>query len=629
MTNTNNTTKNGFETDMKGINKSEELLNKLKTILTLTSNTMTDIEQLSNDIKKDCKQAKKDIEAYKKYYKENLHLFLSDSQLEEYKKGKVTLKLDLKDDTTKNIIQYFLDTKETKYNPKHKGNLKINADNLYNAFYDDIFNAILIFNNLDVSDANLISVNMKCNSLGTKALEMFTKCFDGFTKRNELLNTYLSIEEALTDKELYQKLRNVLDAEDAQDLKEAYKNNVSKDIKSLIAKVEEYQKETEETLESLNTGLPVKFKVKDNVIYFSIFNSEEILKEKNNQLIKKVSTVKRERLTPVRMLSLMNDKTQHVLVETDGILNTEVNGQLSVMFATNLAKASNKNMQVPVYISLLYEGNNNLKTSKRVTMYQNALFSAICTFHNYQKETGAVYFTDQEIWRIMNGKQPNDSKARAKPNQLTRVNQNLEQLGVTRLTMDITEEIKNGFISLNDERLTGGTITDYFINITKVTFETENHKKVTGYRLNTEPLLYTYQLAKDHILNAPLELLDVSDKISNSEYVTEFKLYLLQQIILLKNGYRDNNAFRLDTIYEKTGIPTPLEEIENKTFKNANTRKKELSERRKKDRKKIEGILESWKEKSFIKDFKRDKDSYIVEVEKQEVIDVESNDLNH
>lgn len=447
-----------------------------------------------------------------------------------------------------------------------------------------------------------------------------------FKERRNLLIDYYKVVYAMDDIIEEQQQRKMF-------LEKKEKKTLSEEYLKLFKKVYSYRRKVTKQGAFLTTYLPFEkyfytIQKEENDYYIIVYNARKNTLQYNDRE-SKINAIKREGLTPVRMLSLMNDKTQHVLVETDGILNTEVNGQLSVMFATNLAKASNKNMQVPVYISLLYEGNNNLKTSKRVTMYQNALFSAICTFYNYQKETGAVYFTDQEIWRIMNGKQPNDSKARAKPNQLERINKNLEQLSVIRLTMDITEEIKNGFIYLNDERLTGGVITDYFINITKVTFETENHKKVTGYKINTEPLLYTYQLAKDHILNAPLELLDVSDKISNSEYVTEFKLYLLQQIILLKNGYRDNNAFRLDTIYEKTGIPTPLEEIENKTFKNANTRKKELSERRKKDRTKIEGILESWKEKSFIKDFKRDKDSYIVEVEKQEAIDVESKEINH
>lgn len=447
-----------------------------------------------------------------------------------------------------------------------------------------------------------------------------------FKERRNLIIDYYKVVYAMDDIIEEQQQRKMF-------LEKKEKKTLSEEYLKLFKKVSSYKRKVTQQGAFLTTYLPFEkyfytIQKEENDYYIIVYNARKNTLNFNDRE-SKINAIKREGLTPVRMLSLMNDKTQHVLVETDGILNTEVNGQLSVMFATNLAKASNKNMQVPVYISLLYEGNNNLKTSKRVTMYQNALFSAICTFYNYQKETGAVYFTDQEIWRIMNGKQPNDSKARAKPNQLERINKNLEQLSVIRLTMDITEEIKNGFIYLNDERLTGGVITDYFINITKVTFETENHKKVTGYKINTEPLLYTYQLAKDHILNAPLELLDVSDKISNSEYVTEFKLYLLQQIILLKNGYRDNNAFRLDTIYEKTGIPTPLEEIENKTFKNANTRKKELSERRKKDRTKIEGILESWKEKSFIKDFKRDKDSYIVEVEKQEAIDVESKEINH
>ena len=107
-------------------------------------------------------------------------------------------------------------------------------------------------------------------------------------------------------------------------------------------------------------------------------------------------------------------------------------------------------------------------------------------------------------------------------------------------------------------------------------------------------------------------MLDTSTNTSDSENVTEFRNYLLQQIQLMKNAaesgkkgkyFKRNNIILLETIYRDTGILTPEERIEGKEYKTNASRQKEIRRFRLTDRQKIEDILDAWKDKGWIKDY--------------------------
>ena len=108
----------------------------------------------------------------------------------------------------------------------------------------------------------------------------------------------------------------------------------------------------------------------------------------------------------------------------------------------------------------------------------------------------------------------------------------------------------------------------------------------------------------------PYEMLDTSSQLSNSEYVPEFRNYLLQQIQLMKNAaenpkgkyFHRNNIILLDTIYRDTGILPPEERI-TEDFKNEASKRAVIRRNRKADREKREGLLEAWKEKNWIKGY--------------------------
>lgn len=315
----------------------------------------------------------------------------------------------------------------------------------------------------------------------------------------------------------------------------------------------------------------------------------------------------RNPLGDISIFGLMNDKINAQMIQSDGIFKQETNGQLTVQWAVN--QAPQKQEQVPVYISLYYEG-SEAKLTKRLTSFDNAVLNAISTrIYYWRQENGnaPLYITPQEIWRTMNGKKTGDGSK----TQIKKICDSIDKMRFTRLFMDISNEIQAFNLYIDDERITAGKIDTYVLNSSKVEFMTEKGRIVEGYRIGEEPILYTYNRVKDHLLYVPYEMLDTSGQISNSEYVPEFRNYLLQQIQLMKNAadnpkgkyFHRNSIILLETIYRDTGILPPEERIEGKDYKTEASRQKEVRRIRKTDRQKIEGLLDVWKDKNWIKGY--------------------------
>lgn len=312
---------------------------------------------------------------------------------------------------------------------------------------------------------------------------------------------------------------------------------------------------------------------------------------------------RRSPLADIVTYGLMNDKVNAQLIQDGGIFETKPDGQLQLLWNVNQAPQDRE--QVPVYISLTYEG-LDAELCKKLNAYDNAVYNAVSDlFYYWQKENPhkPLYITPQEIWRRMNGKQNRDGSAKPSAAQIKRICKSIHKMRHIDFYMDISEEINARYITLEDERLDGGYIKDYLLNCSEVGFYTERGRKVTGYRINYEPILYTYNTAKNHILFLPFDLLDTSSALSDGENVTEFKQYLLQQILLMKNGIRSNNKILLSTIYKTTGIKPPEERLDKREFKNETSRHTVIRRLRKADKDKIEGLLEIWKAKKWIKGY--------------------------
>lgn len=316
-----------------------------------------------------------------------------------------------------------------------------------------------------------------------------------------------------------------------------------------------------------------------------------------------VMRFRRSPLADIQTYGIMNDKANAQLLQDCGIFHQEADGQLTLQWAVNQAPKSRD--PVPVYISLKLE-DTELGLSKKLNAYDSAVYNAISNIFYYwklQNPERPLYITPQEVWRRMNGKQSRDGSAKPGKAQINKICKSIEKMRHIDFFMDISEEIKAHYVTLDDERLTGGYIKDYLLNCGEAGFVTEQGREVKGYRIHMEPILYTYNAAKDHVLFIPFDLLDTSKSLSDTENVTEFKTYLLQQIQLMKNGVRDNKKILLSTIYRDTGIQTPEERAEGTAFTSDSARLTYIRKTRKADRQKIEGLLEAWKGKAWIKGY--------------------------
>lgn len=317
---------------------------------------------------------------------------------------------------------------------------------------------------------------------------------------------------------------------------------------------------------------------------------------------------RRSPLRDIHTYGLMNDNASTHMLQEGEIFQTEADGQLVARWAVPQAQQPDP---VVTYIALTYEGTEG-KITRKLTAFDKAVYEAVATRFYYWKldnDQKPLYITPQEIWRTMNGKKTGDSSSRPGKTKLQKICNSLDKMRFTRVFMDISEEIKPFKLQINDERIEKGRIDTYLLESSKVTFMTDKGNKVEGYRITEEPIIYTYNSLKDHLLFVPYDLLDTSANTSDSENVTEFRNYLLQQIQLMKNAgegkgnFKRNNIILLATIYEGTGILPPEERANSTAFTSDNARQTYIRKTRKADREKIEGILDAWKDKKWIKDY--------------------------
>lgn len=350
----------------------------------------------------------------------------------------------------------------------------------------------------------------------------------------------------------------------------------------------------------LNEGQPLLFE--ELIVGITLYTENtpgEVVKAINHFF--KDETFKRAPLSEIKTYGLMNDKVNAQLIASDAFTQ-DTDGQMRLVWAVNQSGKSRE--PIATYISLMYEGTET-KLSKKMTGYDNAVYNAVSTqFYYWRKEHPgeALYITPQELWRTMNGK---DGHVSPSAKQVEKTVKSLDKMRFTRFTMDIKAELEAGYISLDDERLVKGEFETYLLKADKVVFETEKGRKVEGYRITDEPILYTYNQAKKHILWVDYDLLNTSDKKNIGDDTIIFTNYLLQRIQNYIGGQLASNRILFESIYQATGIETPEIRIKLTNCSSEDNYRASIRKAFKRDRDTIEAILTSWKDKGkLIKDFK-------------------------
>ena len=260
---------------------------------------------------------------------------------------------------------------------------------------------------------------------------------------------------------------------------------------------------------------------------------------------------------------------------TQIIPDMELTGQLKLL----LYPPTSKKAEVRTVIGLTYEGPGvQLRSRHKITKYDQAVHNAISSLW----EAGNRSISPQEIFRTMNGNA--DVKVKAK--QAEKVDASVNKLMFTRLTLDMSADIKEGGLVIRDNRVSKGIVETQLLQATIGTLQTNNGKTVRGYILSREPMLYTYSKAKKHVLSVDASLLDTSSELSNTDDVIVIREYLLQQVENMRHGYRDNTVIDYSTIEEATGIDPAGDKVEQHRFRET-----------------VKKILSSWKKKGYILDY--------------------------
>lgn len=307
-------------------------------------------------------------------------------------------------------------------------------------------------------------------------------------------------------------------------------------------------------------------------------------------------------LEVIKLYGILNDKATTQLINTDGFTQ-ELNGQLILRWAVNQAPA--EKAPVPTYIALTYEGTAG-HLNKRLTAFDKAVYEAVATSFFYHKQkNGSRDFkiTPQEVWRIMNGtastsKTPSDK-------QVEKVCSSLDKMRFTRSYLDLREELEANYFTMEDDRMVKGIIDTYLLKADKVEITTAKGRIITAYRVTDEPILYSYNKLKGHLVLVPYELLDTSDSTGNEGNTIEFRSYLLQQIGLMYEGERNNPRILYSTLYRDTGTQPPEERLSPANYATETAYKRNIRKEAQRDRDKISALLDSWKAKDWIKGYKQ------------------------
>lgn len=345
---------------------------------------------------------------------------------------------------------------------------------------------------------------------------------------------------------------------------------------------------------------------------------ETVSKDTTEQM-QKLDTFRRRPLLNIDKIGIMNDKINtSALIYSNGMdLITEANGQMKLIWSVD--EASNKDKEaLPLLMSLTIPPEHTT-LSRKIDGYDIAVLNAVCDIYDREKHKNPqanVFVTPEEIWRAMNGKQPRDGKAKPSEAKIKKICSRLEKMRHTDMFIDLSAELQANRITLNDSRLVDGKITDYLLNCGISEFTNEKGVKLKGYAIHIDSPWHVYNKAKGNIFSVELELLDTSSAINDSDYVTEFKFFLIRQINFFKhqgkkalidktNKKRINpdNIILIKTIYEHAGVPTPEERAAKSSFNSDAARDTYIRKCRKADKDKIEALLTFWKGKKWIKDF--------------------------
>lgn len=202
-------------------------------------------------------------------------------------------------------------------------------------------------------------------------------------------------------------------------------------------------------------------------------------------------------------------------------------------------------------------------------------------------DCGAEYITAEQVIRTMNGLSSKDKVTPQAVKDMENVFMKMRNLWVT---IDRTAELKaykklSGFSVIQNKSILP-------IN-TFITIKNQAGREITAYKPEYLPPLYQYSKDREEIRSLPAELLKING-LTTSAQNTALKIWLLQQIESMKPGRTGKH--RETTININTMFDALKYDIEFYSGNPRQTKARYL--------KQIKTMLDTWKEKKYINDYK-------------------------
>lgn len=226
-------------------------------------------------------------------------------------------------------------------------------------------------------------------------------------------------------------------------------------------------------------------------------------------------------------------------------------------------------------VSLNYD-DENIKIydkDKRFTPYDRTVHNAVCSL----LEAGNNNFTPEQVYRCMNGLE--DSQY-VSPQAVGAITKSIDKSRRIYAWVDYGNEAK-----AYNKNIGNCIVEDYILSAKKITLEAGG-KRVTGYKLNTKPILYQYAQVTGQVLTVPSILLNTKDIIRSTPEVTIIREYLIRRIEVMKrNSKNQSNNILFQSVNEEIGHPDPTKQKAEKI------------------RDTIKKLLDKFIELKYIKDF--------------------------
>lgn len=188
---------------------------------------------------------------------------------------------------------------------------------------------------------------------------------------------------------------------------------------------------------------------------------------------------------------------------------------------------------------------------RKLSPYKRTLTNGVLSLFVAGKEKGQdkPIFSDEMLYRAMPG-----AGEKLSPQQKAAMTKALNELRATHMTIDATDELrKRGLIGPNEKWERDG----YFLSLTRDTYRAQNGRTVHAYRIDAEPLMYTYARLTKQLLTVPVKCLDIrrvkdgqiTDKaVGMNEDRQALTDILLRRIALMKQDAHNKKQKQSHTI---------------------------------------------------------------------------------